>query len=206
MPGIGDGLFIETRTQSTARILHPAKIVGAKDDGYTVEIEEADVSLAKGAEFQIYFEVHGKFVKQAATIEAVYDDEPDVTIEFITVGEPMSAESRQHFRVSTVTSNLTATFGAQTGCKLLNVSSTGLSVLSTARHEIGSTVDTSVCHEGKTHSGRVSVQGIRSMAKGQIRYGLHCVDGTGSDVNLAEGLRQMTMAIQRKQLRRLSRA
>ena len=44
------------------------------------------------------------------------------------------------------------------------------------------------------------------MAKDQIRYGLHCVDKSGSDGNLETGLRQMTMAIQRKQLRRLSRA
>ncbi len=204
MLGIGDGFFIETSTQSTSRILHPAKVLGTKDDGYTAEIEEANVSLAEGAEFLIYFEVKGKFVKQSAKIEALYDDEPNSTIEFITAGEPVSAESRQHFRVSTVMLDLTAALGEQPNCKLLNVSAIGFSVLATAHYGRGATVDASVCHEGKTYSGRVCIQGSRPMHNDQIRYGLHCIDENGTDGNLRDGLRQMTMAIQRKQLRRLS--
>ena len=203
MLGIGDGFFIETLTQSTARILHPAKILGTTDVGYVAEIEEASVSLNERAEFFIYFEVKTKFVKQAATIEAVYYDGSSPNIEFVTVGEPMSAESRQHFRVSTVTSELTCSLGGKSGCKLVNVSAIGFSALTTTRHDIGSTVDASVSYEGKAFAGRVCVQSIRSMGGSQIRYGLHCVDGTGE---LEGGLRQMTMAIQRKQLRRLSRA
>ncbi|MCH7591410.1 MAG: hypothetical protein IH989_01340 [Planctomycetes bacterium] len=204
MLGIGDGFFIETSAQATSRILHPAKILGTKDDGYTAEIEEANVSLADGAEFFIYFEVKGKFVKQAAKIEAVYDDKPNSTIEFITAGEPVSAENRQHFRVSTVMLDLTATLGEQADCKLLNVSAIGFSVLATAHYGRGATVDASVCHEGETYSGRVCIQGSRPMDNDQIRYGLHCVDSNGSDGTLEDGLRQMTMDIQRKQLRRLS--
>ncbi|MCH7591409.1 MAG: hypothetical protein IH989_01335 [Planctomycetes bacterium] len=205
MLGIGDGFFFETSTQSTSRILRPAKILGVKHGGFTAGIEEANVSLAEGAEFLIYFEVRGKFVKQAAKIEAVYDDDPNPTIELITVGEPMSAESRQHFRVSTVMLDLTATLGEQPNCKLLNVSAIGFSVLATAHYDKGSTVDASVCHDDKPYLGRVCVQSIRPMDKGQIRYGLHCVDESGTDCNLRDGLHQMTMAIQRRQLRRLSR-
>lgn len=205
MLGIGDGFFIETPAQFTTRILHPAKILGIKDGGYTAEIEEEDVSLEQGAEFLIYFEVRKKFVKQAATIEAVYDDESNPTIKFITVGEPVSGESRQHYRVSTVMSDLTVTLGGETDCKLLNVSATGFSVLATAHYDNGATVDASVCHEGETFSGRICVQSSQLMAKGRIRYGLHCVDKIGSAGNLETGLRQMTMAIQRKQLRRLAR-
>ena len=97
MLGIRNGCFIETVTQSSARILHPTKILGTKDGGYTAEIEEPGVPLAEGVEFQVYFELKKKFVKQTARIKAVDDDEPNLTVEFITVGEPMSAESRQHF-------------------------------------------------------------------------------------------------------------
>ncbi len=204
MLGIGDGFFIETSTQSTARILHPARILGTKDGGFTAEIEEANVSLAEGAEFLVYFEVKGEFVKQAAKIEAVYDEEPNPTIEFITVGDPVSAESRQHFRVSTVMLELTATLGEHADCKLLNVSAVGFSVLTTAQYDIGSTISASVCQEGETHSGTVCVQSIRLMDKGQIRYGLHCVDSNGSGGTLEIGLRQMTATVQRQQLRRLS--
>ena len=206
MLGIRNGCFIETVTPSSARILHPAKILGTKDGGYTAEIEEANVSFDVGAEFQVYFELKKKFVKQAAKVTAVHDNELNPTIEFVTGGEPVSAESRQHFRVSTVTSDMTATLGSETDCKLLNVSTVGLAVLATAHHDIGSTVTASVYLEGEAYSGRVCVQSIRSMDKGQIRYGLHCVDGNGSNGTLATGLRQLTMAMQRQQLRRLARA
>ena len=198
---IGDGFFLETPTKSKTRILHPAKILGTKEGGYTAEIEEADVPLDERAEFLIYFEVKTKFVKQAATVEAVCADEPNSIIEFVTVGEPAAAESREYFRVSTITLDRTATLGEQTDCKLLNVSATGFSVLSTSRFDIGSMVNASISDEGKSYSGRVCVQSIRLMDKDQIRYGLYCVDGKGSNDDLATGLPEMAIAIQRDQLR-----
>ena len=204
MLDIGVGFFIETRTQSTARILHPAKILGINNGSFTAEIEESGVSLVEGAAFQIYFDVKQKFVKQAASVEAVDDTEPALTVEFITVGEPVSAESRQVFRVSTVMSNLTATLGSAVDCKLLNISALGLALLTTVHHDIGSTLTASVCHDGKTYSGTVCVQSIRVMDKDQIRYGLHCVDGRGSSENLEAGLRKLTVTVQRQQLRRLA--
>ena len=145
-------------------------------------------------------------MKQAAKIEVGYSDEEDTTVEFVTVGEPVSAESRQQFRVSTVMTDLTATLGSETDCKLLNISAVGLAVFATAHHDIGSTVNASVCHEGKTFSGSVCVQSIRCMDKDQIRHGMHCVDGKGSNGSLESGLRKMTVAVQRQQLRRLASA
>lgn len=203
MVGIGDGFFIEIVSETAARILHPAKVMGTKEGGFVAELEEAKVSLDEGAEFQIFFEVKNKFVKQSAKVSAFFAGEPNPTIEFTTEGEPVSAECRQQFRVSTVMVDLTASLGKQTDCKLLNVSASGLSVLTAATFELYATPDASVRHEGKTYSGRVSVQSVLPMGKGQIRYGLHCVDSSG---NLETGLRKMTMAIQRTQLRRLASA
>ena len=204
MLSIGDGYFIETSTQSTSRILHPAKILGNKDGRYIAEIETASLSFEEGMEFQVYFMPNQEFMKQAARIESVPEVEPTPTIEFITVGEPVSAENRQHFRVSTVMSDLTATLGKQTDCKLLNVSTVGFCVLATAHYDVGSTVTASVTFEGKTYSGRGCVQSIRPMGKGQIRYGVHCVDINGSEGLLEMGLRKLTTTIQRNQLRRLA--
>ena len=73
MVGIGEGFFIETVSDTASRILHPVKVLGTKENGFVAEVEEANVSIEEGAEFQIYFEVKNKFVKQAAKITAVYE-------------------------------------------------------------------------------------------------------------------------------------
>ena len=78
-----------------------------------------------------------------------------------------------------------------------------MSVLTPANFELSAMLDATVCHEGKTYTGKVSVQSVLEMGKGQIRYGLHSVDSNGK---LEDGLRKMTMAIQRTQLRRLASA
>ena len=204
MLGIGESFFIQKSTESKTRILHPAKMVGVNDGAYTAEIEEAGVLPDEGAEFQIYFETAKDFLKQAATVQAVHTDEPTPTIEFIIVGDPVSAESRQYFRVSTVMSNLTATLGDESDCELLNVSTVGFCVLATAHYDIGSTAGASMSHQGVLYAGRGCVQSIRSMDKDQIRYGLHAVDTNGLSGNLEAGLRRMTTAIQREQLWRIS--
>lgn len=203
MVGISEGFYVQGSTPSSTRVLHPATMLGTQDEGYWAELEEKDLSLEKGREVFVYYEIERRFLKQTARIEAVTDEQHKLTIYFVTVGEPVSAENRQQFRVSTVMSDLTSTLGEET-CKLLDVSGVGFSVVSKKRHEIGATLSVEMHHEGQCFSGTVCVQSARSLDKERIRYGLHCVDETHSGCNLAKGLWQITMAVQRQQLRRLA--
>ena len=108
-------------------------------------------------------------------------------IGFETTGEPVSAEGRQSFRVSTATSGLTARIGEE-ACPLLDISATGIAVISRATHLPGETVPVSISYDGRSYSGTARVQGIRKLPDGRIRFGLH-----GSDKGATGGLFEITV-------------
>ncbi|MCH7808162.1 MAG: hypothetical protein IIB60_02955 [Planctomycetes bacterium] len=204
MVGIGSGFFVQHPGNSKRRILHPAKLVGVQGDVYTAELEESELFLESGQEILVYYERSREFMQQAARIDVVDETDPNFIIRLTTTGEPVSAESRQHYRVSTIMLGLSAQFGPESSCAVLDVSATGFSVIAAKHYGIGTLVNTSIEHEGQTCIGNVSVQSVRPLEKGWIRYGLHCADAKKSDDNLAEGLQQLSIQVQREQLRRLA--
>ena len=207
MLGVGDGFYIQTSGGADSRILHPAKLLSGDGDNYSAEIEAQDLTLEEEQNVLVFYEIAQKFVKQAAKITAVSQSEGEnPTIGFRSVGEPVSAEGREHYRVSTAAGDLTAALGVEKQCRLLDVSSIGFSVFATNKHAIGTTLDAGLFHHGNSYTGQVCIQSVRDLDDGRIRYGLHCVDDKQGGANLEQGLRKMTMDIQRKQLRRLSRA
>lgn len=204
MVGIGSGFFLQHPGNSKRRILHPAKLVGVKADVYTAEVEESELFLESGQEILVYYERNREFIRQAARIDAVDDTDPNFIIDLTTTGESVSAESRQHYRVSTIMLGLSAQFGPEPCCAILDVSATGFSAIATERYTVGTVVSTSIEHEGRTYTGNVTVHTVRVMDRGRNRYGLHCADAKNLDDNLAEGLQQMSVKVQRDQLRRLA--
>ncbi|MHC4129010.1 MAG: PilZ domain-containing protein [Planctomycetota bacterium] len=144
-------------------------------------------------------------MKQPARLDAVGQDDPTPVVGFQTTGEPVSAEGRERFRVSTVMADLTATVGAEAECKLLDVSTTGFAVEATQRYEIGQVVSVTLRYQDRQFSGKARIQSIRELELGRIRYGLHAVDDKASGGELRKGQQHITAAIEREQLRRRAR-
>ena len=214
MVGIGTGCFIQLPGNSKQRVLHPARVVGLVDETYTVEAEKNDLPVEPDTDVLLYFEKNRKFMQQSGRIEAVdtvdVDDEasdedgPQLLISFKTTGEPVSAESRQHYRVSTVITGYQADLNTERACRVLDVSGTGLSIVSGESYAIGNAVDVSIVEDGRTYAGKACVQSVRDLGGGRTRYGLHCVSYLKAKGTLAEGLQRASMRIQREQLRRLA--
>ena len=114
-------LFLCIPTESPERVLRPAKIVSIENDMFAVEPEEPELALEAGQEILIYYEIKQTFMQQPARIDALLDTEHNPTVGLVTTGEPVSAESRQCYRVSTVMSDLVAGIESQ-DCPLLDVS------------------------------------------------------------------------------------
>jgi hypothetical protein len=108
-------------------------------------------------------------------------------------------EGRQSFRVSCVVDELTISFGGSADCSLVDVSSTGFGVVSSEEYEIGATVTATPTYEECGHTGNVRIQSAVELRKGGFRYGVRCVDSDLQDV-----VRQISMAVQHSQLRRLA--
>ncbi len=208
MVGIGTGCFMQLPGNSKQRVLHPVRVIGLVDETYTVEAQEDDLLVKPNMDVVLYFEQNREFMQQPGRIEAVDDAAggggSQSLISLKVTGTPVSAESRQDYRVSSVITGYRADVNAEKACQVLDVSRTGLSVVCTAGYTIGSLVDVSIVEDGNTHSGSACVQSVRDLGKGQTRYGLYCVDDRKSQGTLAEGLQQASMRLQRDQLRRLA--
>jgi hypothetical protein len=199
-------IFLSFPNESHQRILHPATIKEAGKTGYSAELEEAHLALEAGQNLFVYYELKRKFVKQAARIDAVMQTDPTLVIGFQTTGEPVSAESREWFRVSTVMADLTATVGSEANCRLLDVSTAGFAVEATKRYEVGQVVPVTLRYQGGQFSGSARVQSIRELPRGRIRYGLHGLDEKAGGGDLKKGQQTISAAIEREQLRRLARS
>jgi len=199
-------IFLNLPAGSRKHILHPARIKEASKRGYTAELDESDVLLGPGQDLFVYYYLKHKFVKQPARVDAVMQTEPTLVVGFETTGEPMLGEGRESFRVSTVMADLTATVGAETECRLLDVSTTGFAVEATQRYEVGQVASVTLRYQERQFSGRAQVQSIRELDLGKIRYGLHAVEDRTSGGDLRKGQQHISAVVEREQLRRLSRS
>ena len=197
-------IFFNIPDVSEERVLHRAKIMTVDENHYTAELEEEGLDLKEEMGLFIYFKTDRQFMRQAARIGSVTAGESHNLVEFETVGEPFSAESRQALRISSVGADLKATFGAEKNCEVVDVSATGFALYATEEHAIDSQVEATLYFEGETFKGFVNIMAVVKH-KGRIRYGVRCSEDPKSGASLKNGLGRITMAIQRKQLARLSR-
>ena len=152
----------------------------------------------------IYFEQRRQFMQQPARVEALLEGETGPVAAVKTIGEAVSAESRQCYRVSTILSDLTATFDGVEGCSLRDVSVTGFAVISSKRYKTGQVLDAELRFEGKRYTGKTSIQSVTEMPEGLVRYGVNCVKSAASPTAICKGVQQISMSVQRQQLNRLA--
>ncbi|MHC5023997.1 MAG: hypothetical protein ACYTGG_08805 [Planctomycetota bacterium] len=215
MLAINGGIFLRRPQESAKRILHPATVKEIRDKVYTVALEEP-LRIEAGDEILVYYEIKREFMQQPARVDAVLTAEPDadgddtgggtpkMVIGLETTGEPVSAESRQCYRVSIVLSGLTVQLGSEEGCQLLDVSASGFSVIAAADYKIGKIVPAVLLHDGRSYKGKACVQGVCKLEPGRTRYGLYCVEDCSVSGDLLKGMQTISMAVQRQQLRRLA--
>ena len=200
----GMKMFLNFPNESKKLILHPCMTKEAGERGYTAELEESDLAVEAGQDVFVYYKLNRKLVKQAARIDAAMNNAAALTIGFQITGDIVSAESREWHRVSTVLNDLTADFGPERNCRLLDVSSVGFAVEATKQYEVGNTVPVTLHFEGEHFAGDARVQSIQELRGGQFRYGLHSLTYKSSGGDLRKGQQQISTAVERAQLRRLA--
>lgn len=198
------GIFLHIPGESTERILHPAVIIGVRGKQYSARAEETALDVEVGREVLIYHEVDRVFMMQTARIEGILQTEPAWMIVFETIGDPVSAESRQSYRVCTAVADLSAKLGSESGCQVLDVSTTGFSAMARRRYPPGAVLAAVMRFEDQQFSGTVTVQSIRSHGPDHYRYGCQVVtDRLICGGKLAKGLEQISSTLQHRHLRRL---
>lgn len=223
----GTIVFINFPEESNHRILHAAVVMQNNANGLVIRSDEPGLRIEAGQSLRLYFEKEMKFVQQAARIESVIgaasqQSKPsevahalaadDVAVEHHDfamlvvrpLGQPVSAESRECYRVSTITAGLDAEIEDEAGCVLADVSVTGFSIISHQPHPLGSVRRIRLNFENNSFAGEAAIQSIKDLGGGRYRYGFLCADSGAKRTPLRQGLQQISVAVQRRQLKRLS--
>ncbi len=194
-------VFLLIPGETRERILHQGRTLETDADIVVVEFIDPIIPLV-GSDVNLYATFRGKFYQHGASVLEFRQSRPSV-IAFKKVGEPVSAESRGSYRVSTVTLEINARIAREDSCKVVDISPEGFAALTEQDYAIGSVVDTSLVCEGLACSGQARVQTLKILPNGNRRYGFLAIDKKGSAMHKI--LSQITAAVQRTQLRRLSR-
>jgi hypothetical protein len=200
-------VFFRVPKDNNRRELHPAKLTATSPQGFTAELATDSLAMEPTQDLLLYYQVKNKFVQQPIRVSTMLESEGKRIVSFCTMGDAVSAESRQCYRVTTTITGMRASVGEEENCPVNDVSATGFSIISAGEYSVGTNLPVTMIHEGKKFTGTACVQSVREMGTGKTRYGLFCLSSKRSGSgNLEQGLSQISMAMQRAQLKRASGA
>lgn len=225
---IGDDILFQEPAVSGRR-LRRSVVVATAEDAISVRFVGKPFEFTVDQEVLMYFTPKREFMQQIGRITAIeVADTPldpvegegqgatEVKVEtedrgpiFVLepIGDPISAESRQFYRVSTISAKIEARFG-KGGAKLQvqDLSATGFAVLAEERFSVGQLVDVAIRHEDEACHGKVSIQSFRELESGKLRYGLRAIEEDPHARNFLKTLHRISLAVQREQLARTGAA
>ncbi len=202
--------FMRLANAPHQREMHELRVLARQGRSWTVAAREEGLVVEIGAEVTLFFELRYQFVQQAGRVTVLHDDVAGIEFEIELVGAPFSAENRGCYRVLTLLTDQWLQLGGEgqriERCQIVDISATGCAIIAEQKLEISQIIKAVLTYGDIDYRGFVSVQSVSELSRGRIRYGVHCLEIRDRDQNLGVGLRLLSMAAQREQLRRLSGA
>jgi len=198
--------YLQIPEESEEHILYPTMVQGWNVHGYSAWWPTIYIAPEIGQELLIFYETERGFVKQGARIKMVSKTDSITTFRFELTGDPVSAEHRECYRVSTVMDEVIATIGAEENCPVVDVSATGFAVVTSRRYRTATVVDATVHYAGTAFRGKGRIENVRELKHGRIRFGVHCISDKETGGTLQAGLPTICASVQREHLRRLREA
>jgi hypothetical protein len=197
-------IHLEVSGLDRERRLHAGRLLDASDDiGYRVRFEQAELEILQGDVLQVYFDWERTFTKQLVHAQERGGGEREICLDLRPIGEPVSAEARECYRVSARAANVMAHLGDSPACEVVDVSASGFSVYTREELQPGHALRATLLHEGSTIEGLVRVRNLRRTRSGRLRCGVSCIDDNGNS-GLGRALSRINLALQRAQLARRS--
>jgi hypothetical protein len=200
----GSRVFLRFDSPSRGRLLRPGIVQEIREGGLTLAFETRHHAVEIGEEKLVYYNKARNFVQQPVLVEEQSGDGPPFVLSVKSIGEAVSAGSREEDRVSTSGTGLTATLEDDDGCLIQDVSLSGLAVFSNRKYPIGRCLEIAIRYADEEYVGQVEVQCAHPLDSGETRYGLLGVFDTVEGRGLQNGLTRMTLEIQQQNLKRIS--
>jgi hypothetical protein len=183
------------------RVLHPAVVLGVEGEVCLIQLDEPRSGVEVSTSVILHFEERRNFLQQSGFVTRK-DSEDPLVVGVQLQGAPVSAESRQCFRVSCLGADIRAKIAEEPGCEVVDLSATGFAFYGRRDYEVGKQVLVSLMYGGREYHGRGTIQSARRMTPKLARYGVHCTD-IGKD-DLAKSLAAINLAVQGEQQRRMN--
>ncbi|MAG31201.1 MAG: hypothetical protein CL908_09985 [Deltaproteobacteria bacterium] len=188
------------------RRLRRSVVIEASGDEFSIQFAAEPFEVEADQELLMYFDGNREFMQQIGRVKEIIppDEEQGMGPAFVIepVGDAISAESRETYRVSTISASLEAHVGEQDGLQVQDLSATGLAVIASEDYQMGQTIGVAIEHDGEKCHGVAAVQSIRELGPGRIRYGLRAIEEDSETAEFLEILQRISLAVQREQLQR----
>ena len=209
---VGNDVLFQEPTVSTRR-LRRSVVVAVGEDSISVRFVGEPFAFAVDQDVLMYFTGKREFMQQIGKIREIEAPAPPVDVSapaskegpvFVIepVGDPISAEARQHYRVSTISAGIDARMDKEANLQVQDLSATGFAVLADRPYSIGQVVQVSISHGDEACHGLVSVQSFRELESGRLRYGLRAIEKDPHATQFMRTLQRISLAVQREQLQR----
>jgi len=183
------------------RVLVPGSVLSVEGNRVIARFEPAAAGIADGAEFILYYEESRRFMKRPVGAREVSAEEEGVTVAFESLGDGVSAEGREQYRVTACGADISAAIGEEMGCVVLDAGGSGIAVWSGQSFAVGKIVDVELTFEGEQFAGLFQVQSVHAVDDELTRYGMLIAEDSGF---LGSSLFRISIALQRQQLARLA--
>ena len=196
-------IFCRIPREETAprRVLHPAVVLSVEGEVCSIQLEAPRPGIEVSTSVIIHYEERRTFLQQPGLV-ARKDSEEPLVLGVQLQGSPVSAESRQCFRVSCLGADIKAKIDDESGCEVVDLSATGLAFYGRREYGVGKQVSVSMMYGGREYTGHGTIQSARRMTPKLTRFGVHCTD-KGKD-DLARSLSAINLAVQGDQQRRMN--
>jgi hypothetical protein len=200
----GNPVYLERDDPSGGRVLRPGTIAALAQDRCTIGFGNSELSIKIGDECLIYYHEFQEFVQRRVRAEEQSETGPPLRVVMKFVGDAVSADTRQEYRVSAINTGLTVTLDSEEGCTVQEISMSGLGLVSDRKYSIGQILNVTLRFEVEDYDGQMVFEWARQLDDDRIQYGLRGLfDPKGSDM-LRIGLMRFTRAVHRQNLQRVS--
>lgn len=200
---LGNDVLFQEPTVSTRR-LRRSVVVAAGENSISARFVGEPFAFAVDQDVLMYFTGKREFMQQIGKILEIeapaVKEGPVFVIE--PVGDPISAEARRHYRVSTISAGIEARMAEEGSLQVQDLSATGFAVLADQQYAIGQVVEVSIRHGEEACHGLVAVQSFSELESGRLRYGLRAIEKDPHAKDFVATLQRISLAVQREQLQR----
>ncbi len=200
----GNRVLLRFDSPSRGRLLQPGLVQEIREGGLTLAFESRHLAVETGEEKLVYYNKARDFIQLPVLVEAQSSDGPPFVLSVKSIGDAVSAGTREEDRVAISGSGLSATLEDENGCLIQDVSLSGLAVISSRKYPIGRCLEVAIRYGDEEYLGPVEVQYVEALDAGKTRYGLLGVFDSAEGRDLENGLTRMTLEIQQQYLKRIS--